>query len=211
FYLSGAARRQLAATVHPLLATRGVPGTHDVAGLNRCLAELLAASANSVVTWPEFDKATDEPAAQQQQFQGCPDAILLEGWCVGTAPEDPAQLLTPLNDLEATADADGRWRNYVNARLADDYAALFAGLDRLCFLRIPDFSVVRRWRGLQEAQLVARRGSGMGGAELEQFIQHFERLTRAALRSLPTRADCLLEFDEQHRCIGSTFRERAGP
>lgn len=211
FYLSGAARRQLAATVHPLLATRGVPGTHDVAELRRCLAALRAASANSVTSWPTFDKAADEPAPQQQQFHGRADAILLEGWCVGTAPEDAAQLNAPLNDLEATADADGRWRNYVNARLADDYAALFAELDCLCFLRIPDFSVVRRWRGLQETRLVAQRGGGMSGTELEQFIQHFERLTRAALRSLPDHADCLLEFDEQHRCIGSTFKERIGP
>src|SRR5690606_26489272 len=30
FYLTRAERQQLAATVHPLLATRGVPGTHDV-------------------------------------------------------------------------------------------------------------------------------------------------------------------------------------
>ena len=30
-YLTHAERRRLAADIHPLLATRGVPGTHDVA------------------------------------------------------------------------------------------------------------------------------------------------------------------------------------
>ena len=30
FYLSKAKRKRLAASVHPLLAIRGVPGTHDV-------------------------------------------------------------------------------------------------------------------------------------------------------------------------------------
>src|ERR1043166_5667279 len=31
FYLTSRERRALARTVHPLLATRGVPGTHDLA------------------------------------------------------------------------------------------------------------------------------------------------------------------------------------
>jgi len=33
FYLGHAARLQLARDIHPLLATRGVPGTHDIAFL----------------------------------------------------------------------------------------------------------------------------------------------------------------------------------
>src|SRR5690348_14070644 len=35
FYLTHAERAERARTVHPLLATRGVPGTHDIALLNR--------------------------------------------------------------------------------------------------------------------------------------------------------------------------------
>ena len=38
FYLSKAQRRKLGAAVHPLLATRGVPGTHDCPRLNDALA-----------------------------------------------------------------------------------------------------------------------------------------------------------------------------
>ena len=43
FYLTRAAARELGASVHPLLATRGVPGTHDMALLNDTLDALLAA------------------------------------------------------------------------------------------------------------------------------------------------------------------------
>ena len=37
FYLSKAQRRKLGAAIHPLLATRGVPGTHDCARLKEAL------------------------------------------------------------------------------------------------------------------------------------------------------------------------------
>ncbi|MFI4970120.1 MAG: hypothetical protein ACHP7D_07925, partial [Lysobacterales bacterium] len=44
FYLGRRARMRLAREVHPLLATRGVPGTHDPDLLARTLVELAAAS-----------------------------------------------------------------------------------------------------------------------------------------------------------------------
>ena len=40
FYLDSNRRDQLARDVHPLLATRGVPGTHDLAMAEQVLAEL---------------------------------------------------------------------------------------------------------------------------------------------------------------------------
>ena len=57
-YLGPAARARLAATVDPLLATRGVPGTHDVALGRAVLAKLVA---RKPVALPRFDKATDAP------------------------------------------------------------------------------------------------------------------------------------------------------
>lgn len=206
FYLTQRARRQLARDVHPLLAVRGVPGTHDVTALRRCLEQLRAAAAGASVSWPVFDKAADDRADKWQTFAGIADVIVLEGWCVGTPAESEAQLEIPLNELEAVADADGRWRHYANEKLRTDYAPLFELLDCLCFLRIPDFSLVQRWRGVQEQKLQARSGGGMTADEIAAFILYFERLTRAALRELPALADCLLEFDERQRCVASKFR-----
>ena len=40
FYLTKAARVALAQSIHPLFATRGVPGTHDLALLNETIAAL---------------------------------------------------------------------------------------------------------------------------------------------------------------------------
>ncbi|HKK22797.1 MAG TPA: hypothetical protein VJ947_03845, partial [Pseudohaliea sp.] len=62
FYLTRAERRALAATVHPLLATRGVPGTHDIDLLRRTLGDLMGQGGTKVVHVPRFDKARDDRA-----------------------------------------------------------------------------------------------------------------------------------------------------
>jgi len=46
FYLTRAQREVLARSVHPLLATRGVPGTHDMQLLEQTLEALLAPAAS---------------------------------------------------------------------------------------------------------------------------------------------------------------------
>src|SRR4051794_34319435 len=56
FYIGRSARMALASTVHPLLATRGVPGTHDIALLIGTLDALRKARARQPVTIPRFDK-----------------------------------------------------------------------------------------------------------------------------------------------------------
>src|SRR5258708_17779712 len=53
-YLARAERNALAQSVHPLLRTRGAPGTHDV-GLALCVLEAL--SKPGTVQLPAFEKA----------------------------------------------------------------------------------------------------------------------------------------------------------
>ena len=195
FYLTRAERARLAERVHPLLATRGAPGTHDVGMLSECLAALRRLGAGETLALPRFDKAEDERAARQSWplVRGPVDLIILEGWCVGSVAEPDAALDEPVNALERDADRDGRWRRYVNERLGAEYAGVFAGLDALVFLKIPDFDAVYRWRLEQEQKLAdARGGAGQGIMTAEQiatFIQHYERVTRGNLRAIPAIAD----------------------
>lgn len=200
FYLTAAERHDLARTVHPLLRTRGVPGTHDIA-LAASTFDGLA--AGRPVALPRFDKARDD-RAPESQWPLAPthvQVVLFEGWCVGAVPESEAALREPINALEAEEDADGIWRRYVNAQLAGPYRALFARLDRLILLRAPGFEVVRAWRGQQERDLRRKGGGrasiGMGEAELDRFIQHYERLTRHILAEMPARADRTIALDAQ--------------
>lgn len=196
-YLMKAERARLAARIHPLLATRGPPGTHDVP-LGLDLFSRLR--QRNPTTCPTFDKIADDraPPAAWRSIPGQLDVVLFEGWCVGARAEPSERLARPINALEREHDADGRWRAWVNQQLAEHYPALFARLDALVFLRAPSFDVVARWRLQQEAANLAASGGGVGMDEeqVRRFIQHYERLTRWMLEELPARADLTLELDE---------------
>ena len=200
FYLTSRERRALARTVHPLLATRGVPGTHDLALMGDTIHALLHARPDSVTALPRFDKARDDrvPRDAWPEFEGRADVVILEGWCVGARPQDEAALALPVNDLEAREDAEGHWRRYVNACLRGGYADFFAGLDLRLMLRVPSFAVVHGWRAEQEAGLNRDARSArpaMTDAELARFIAHYERLTNWMLEDEP--ADLIADIDER--------------
>lgn len=197
FYRTRAEREELAREVHPLLATRGVPGTHDIARLSQTIDALLAGRATTV---PRFDKARDD-RAETGGTVGPADVVILEGWCIGAKPQSDAALAAPVNALESDEDPDGTWRRWVNERLATDYAALFARLDLTVLLRAPEFAVVERWRGEQETHLGAR---GMNPAAIARFVAHYERITRAMLAS--TTADLIVNLDEVRQPTGWSAR-----
>jgi D-glycerate 3-kinase len=212
FYLTRAERQRLAETVHPLLAVRGVPGTHDIPLLRECLAQLRELEPDEQARLPRFDKASDERAdeASWPAVTGPVGLIVLEGWCVGSVAEPEAGLDTPVNALERERDADRRWRRYVNERLASDYADVFADLDAVVFLQAPNFDAILRWRIEQEHKLAASAGAGargvMNDAQVREFIRYYERITRNNLETVRSNADIVLELDEYHDCVGSHYR-----
>lgn len=213
FYLSRQARVQLGHSVHPLLATRGVPGTHDMLQAMATLQQLCSTCGE--VALPGFDKATDDclPPAVRRHTRAPRDIVILEGWCIGVPPQDSEALNDPVNSLEAREDADGRWRRHVNERLADDYQALFACIDYLIMLQAPSFDCVLAWRSLQEAKLAAKQSAGHSAGSgimtpdaIKRFIQHYERLTRHAFATLPDQADAILRLDADHRICASIYK-----
>lgn len=202
FYLGKAARKSLARTLHPLFATRGVPGTHDVTLGQEVLAALTAGTARKDLRLPRFDKARDDrvPPGQWPIVRTPVDIVLFEGWCVGARPQDEVQLQQPVNALERCEDTDGRWRQAVNECLADDYCHWFGQLDLLLMLRIPSFEKVYEWRGLQEQKLAEATGTPTAEqAKLKRFIMHYERLTRHMLDTMPSYADVIVDIDDEHR------------
>ena len=204
FYLTKAERSALAESVHPLLATRGVPGTHDVTLLRDTLAAL-AAPGPAAVAVPRFAKALDDraPPSQWPDIPAPVDIILLEGWCLGARAETADELAVPVNDLERDEDPEGLWRRYVNERLANDYEPLYAIFDLWVMLAAPGFAQVLSWRQEQEEKLAAKTGGEgaglMDAARLRRFVAHYERLTRRCLSDLPARVDVLYQLDENRR------------
>jgi len=201
-YLTRAQRQRLARQVHPLLITRGPPGTHDLPLAN---AVLDAVAARQPVALPRFDKLADErlPETQWQQLDQPLHLLVFEGWFLGTPAQDEAHLEPALNALEREGDGDGRWRRWCNQALASHYQGLWQRCDRLWFLQPPDFSVVPRWRWQQEQALQAAQPGrhGMSRPQLERFVQYYERVSRQALRTLPALADRVVEVDAQRQIL----------
>ena len=216
-YHTRATRERLASEVHPLLLTRGVPGTHDLELGNRILEELSEANAGSRTPLPAFDKALDdrEPEQRWPVFIGKPQIILLEGWCLGARPQPDDELLKPVNDLEAEEDPDGSWRRFVNEQLRGPYREFFDRLHFLIMLRAPSMERVLEWRTLQEHRLAESRANApkagadqgdaapqqriMTDADIARFVMHYERITRHCLQEMPERADIVLNLDDNHR------------
>lgn len=197
-YLSRAARLRLAEDVHPLFATRGPPGTHDV---EPGLSILKDVKAGRPVVLPRFDKATDDPYPESawRRLDAPLDVLIFEGWCVGARPQAEHQLIVPINALEARQDPQAIWRRHANAVLGGPYAALFGRIDRLVMLAAPGFEVVQDWRRQQEDAL--RRDAPeaervMSADEIAVFIQHYERLTRHMLATMPAYAGLVLPLND---------------
>ncbi|MBV1917750.1 MAG: kinase [Sphingomonadaceae bacterium] len=211
-YLPRDERLRLSRQVHPLLATRGPPGTHDIAlGL-----EILAALHDGrAFALPRFDKARDDRLPQtawEAGPAGC-QVLLFEGWCVGARPQRAEELSAPVNELEAREDAHGIWRSYVNEALAGSYQELFAKIDFVTLLQAPGFEVVLNWRMEQEQEL-RRQVQNSGGAVMDEagvarFIQHYERISRHMLDEMPHRADMVIRLDERRMPVEVVCRDIA--
>lgn len=202
-YKTHAQRQELSKSVHSLLATRGVPGTHDVE-LGCFVLEQLKKS--QPVNIPVFDKAIDDrlPKDDWNSIDHQVDIVLFEGWCIGAIPEHESQLQTTLNTLEENEDPNQIWRTHVNHQLATDYPHLFSLIDKLVMLKIPDFSKVYEWRNLQEKKLSVtttpeKNNKIMSDLEIKRFIMHFERITRHMLKEMPGRSDVVLDIDNHHQ------------
>lgn len=213
FYLTRAQRERLGEAVHPLLRTRGAPGTHDLEFCMRCLTELKTLENKQDLALPRFDKAEDDrsPEDSWPTVTGPIDVIILEGWCLASQPQVAEELARPVNTLEATKDPDAAWRTYVNDQLRAGYSELFESIDHLVFLRAPDFEAVHRWRLEQESKLAQTAGDSSPGimneARIGEFLQYYERLTRANIKLLPTIADVTLELDREHQVATTVYRQ----
>lgn len=186
-YKTRSERQRMSREVHPLFATRGVPGTHDVA---LGLETIAALERGEAAPLPRFDKGADD-RAPRETWPHAPEAtqvLLLEGWCVGARPLPDVS--EPVNALETLEDPSGIWRSHANTALASEYQHLFARMDLLVLLAAPGWEVVAKWREQQEAELRAKGGAAvMNPAQVSRFIQHYERLTRWILEEMPMRAD----------------------
>ena len=213
FYLSREKRKKLATDIHPLLATRGVPGTHDVVALERIISQLKAQETGFSI--PRFNKATDDPYPedQWQTIEKPIDIILLEGWCWGVKPQTAEQLKSPINELELQQDTNGEWRNFVNEQLKSAYVPLYEEMDFWLALQAPSFDCVYKWRLEQEQKLQAKNigltnSKIMTPAEILNFTQYFQRLSVQSCNSISQSADTIFYLDPSRQIMDKSLIEK---
>ena len=212
FYFTKKERLLLSKTTHPLLITRGVPGTHDINLLLNCVDQLKNLKLGEKVLLPQFNKVQDdrEPRVKWQQAIGPIDLIIVEGWCVASEPIQSNLLIEPINHLEKSMDTDGKWRNYVNWHLTDNYQNLSNLINSLLFLNPPNMEILKIWRAKQESKLMNENKQNKTNLMLEKhltfFMQHFERWTKENLLTMPNKADIIFNLNEKHYCFEALYK-----
>ena len=198
YYLSRKKRIKLSKTIHPLLITRGVPGTHDIVALKNDISNFK--KNNFPITTPTFNKLKDDISIKKKIIKNA-EILLLEGWCCGSPSINKEYLFQNINDLETLLDKNKKWRKYYNSQLKRDYKKVFSLFDQQIYIQPPSFSYILKWRYEQEKNnaLKSRNKDFMNKKDLQKFIQHYEKLTKWMMKTMPAKADILIKIDSNQK------------
>ena len=198
YYLSKKNRYQLASQVHPLLLTRGVPGTHDIKKLKEHIKQFN--KKQFPIITPTFNKLKDDITKKTTTFSKA-DILILEGWCCGAKPIAKNYLHKNLNNIEKRFDKNFKWRNYYNIKLKMEYQKIFNSFDKIIYLQPPSFQSVLKWRYAQEKNNAKKMKTKnfMNKNATKSFISYYEKLTKWMIQNMPANADMLIKVDKNQK------------
>ena len=197
YYLKKSERKILSKEIHPLLITRGVPGTHDIKKLINDVQNF--DNDNFPFSIPVFDKLKDDRLRKQITINKKYDLLILEGWCCGAKYLEKNYLKKNINILERKFDKSFKWRNFYNKKLKNEYQSLFNLFDIKIFMKAPSFKYVLNWRLKQEANNKSKLDNvkKMNINEIKIFIQHYEKITKWMLKNSNNFADLIIKIDKK--------------
>ena len=208
FYKTLQERKKMSKMISELFLTRGVPGTHDTKMLFQCIKNLKTGNFKKI-SIPKFDKSIDNRLKKNKwlKVKKKPNIVIFEGWCVGATEQKNKDLNSPINKLEKQRDKKKIWRKKVNSELKKNYKKIFNLIDKLIFLKVPNFKYVFKWRLLQEKKLriTSKGNKTMTDKQVENFIMYYERITKHMLKTLPKIADTIINIDQKHRLKSIKF------
>ena len=198
YYLSKNKRNKLSKNIHPLLITRGVPGTHDIVALKNDIINFQ--KKKFPISTPRFNKLKDDISSKKNIIKNA-EILLLEGWCCGSPSINKKYLFQNINRLETIFDKNKKWRQYYNSQLMKDYKKVFSLFDQQIYIQPPSFSYILKWRFAQEKNnaLKSRNKDFMNKKDLQTFIQHYEKLTKWMMKTMPAKADILIKIDSNQK------------
>ena len=212
FYKTRKQRTLLSKNKHPLLMTRGVPGTHDANIMLNFFKKIKVKKFKSLKL-PKFNKAIDNRCKQSlwYKIKSKPDVIILEGWCVGARSQNFRELRKPINSLEKIHDQNFKWRQYVNYQLKTKYKKLFNQLDYILFLKVKNFSLLRRWRLKQEKKLWLKSKNKknlkiMNKSEVKNFMDTYQRITQQMFKDMPKYSSIVMNLNNSHQIKNIKYR-----
>ena len=212
FYKTRKDRKLLSKNKHPLLMTRGVPGTHDIDLILKLFKKVKSKNFKGLEV-PKFNKAIDDRCKKGlwYKLKSKPDVIIFEGWCVGAKAQKNKQLEKPINSLERVYDQGIKWRSHVNNQLKTKYKILFKQLDGLLYLKAKNFSILREWRLKQERKLWAQTKNKknlkiMSSGDVINFMQTYQRITQQMFKDAVKSSSIIMYLNSNHQIQNVKFK-----
>ena len=212
FYKTRKERINLSKRVHPMLLTRGVPGTHDI---NMMLNFFRKSKSKKFkrLKLPTFNKAIDDRFNKKRWYdlKKRPDVIIFEGWCVGAKSEKNTTLNKTINSLEKAKDQKQIWRKYVNHQLKSKYKNLYSQLNCLIYLKAKNFSLLQKWRLKQERKLWIKskvKSKIMSRGDVLNFMQTYQRITQNMFKNMPKYASVIFNLNSNHQIKSAVYKKK---
>ena len=214
FYKTRKERENLSKKIHPMLMTRGVPGTHDVQMMLDFFKKVKSNNFKKIEL-PDFNKAIDDrsPKKYWYKLKEKPDVVIFEGWCVGAKAELNKTLKRSINSLEKTNDQELLWRSYVNKQLKTKYKKLYSQLNCMIYLKAQNFSLLQKWRLKQEHKLwlKSKKSSShkiMNKNDVLKFMQTYQRITENMFKKMPKYASIVLNLNSNHQIKSAVYKKK---
>ena len=213
FYKTRKERISLSKRIHPMLMTRGVPGTHDI---NMMLNFFKKSKSKKFkrLKLPIFNKAIDDRFSKKHWYdlKKKPDVIIFEGWCVGAKSEKNNTLKKTINSMEKTKDQKQIWRKYVNDQLKSKYKKLYSQLNCLIYLKAKNFSLLQKWRLKQERKLWVKSKKNLNTKIMSKdnvltFMQTYQRVTQNMFRYTPKYASVIINLNSNHQIKSAVYKK----
>ena len=213
FYKTRKERFLLSKKLHPLLMTRGVPGTHDINFILDFFKKVKDNKFKSL-RLPKFNKAIDDRCKKKLWYsiKKRPDVIIFEGWCVGARAEKNNTLKKAINSLEKIDDIKLIWRKFVNQQLKSKYKKLYNQLNCLLYLKVNKFSLLQKWRLKQERKLWLKNkkmsnNKIMSKKEVSRFMQTYQRVTKNMLKGAPKYASIIFNLNSNQQIKSVIYKK----
>ena len=213
FYKTRKDRKLLSRVKHPLLMTRGVPGTHDIDLMLNFFKKVKTKNFKTFYV-PKFNKAIDDRYSKSLwiKIKSKPDIVIFEGWCVGAKPQTNTELEKPINSLEKAHDQNAMWRIYVNKQLKTKYKSLFKQLDGLLYLKAKNFNMLKNWRLKQEKKLWIKTKNKknlkiMSSGDVINFMQTYQRITQQMFKDAKKSSSVIMNLNSDHQIQNIRFKK----